>query len=306
MSRPRPARAASACTSRSGRLAARTVARAIDERATDPFLLAEERVSLRAFARSLARRDFFLQLGWFFETQRDEPLQARMRRFPFARNHPGFAAWQEGRTGYPLVDAGVRELRATGFMHPHARLVAASFCCFDLGVDWRRGRDVWDRLLTEDEPALANANWQWVAGVGADLAAYPRIYNPTRQARRYDPDALYAQAWIPEVAGLPAAEILDPLARSRRPQLLLPLFDGAHYRSPSSITNPPRARSCAATASLCATPLRPATAGRRAFAAYAVCGESSGQCWSSQSLISGTRTSSPCQAFQPYMTTAIT
>jgi deoxyribodipyrimidine photo-lyase len=215
-----------------GTLAARTVARAIDERATDPFLLAEERVSLRAFARSLARRDFFLQLGWFFETQRDEPLQARMRRFPFARNHPGFAAWQEGRTGYPFVDAGVRELRATGFMHPHARLVAASFCCFDLGVDWRRGRDVWDRLLTEDEPALANANWQWVAGVGADLAAYPRIYNPTRQARRYDPAALYAQAWIPEVGGLPAAEILDPVARNRRPQLLLPLFDGARYPLP--------------------------------------------------------------------------
>jgi deoxyribodipyrimidine photo-lyase len=224
-----------------GTLAARTVIRALDERAADPFLLAEERVSLRAFAASLARRDFFLQLGWFFETQRDEPLQARMRRFPFARNHPEFGAWLEGRTGYPFVDAGMRELRATGFMHPHARLVAASFCCFDLGVDWRRGRDAWDRWLTEDEPLLANANWQWVAGVGADLAAYPRIYNPTRQARRYDPEARYAQTWIPEVAGLPAAEVLEPEARRRRPQLMLPLFDGARYPLPS-VAHEPAAR----------------------------------------------------------------
>ncbi len=215
-----------------GTLAARSVVRLIDERAGDPFLLAEERVSLRAFARSIARRDFFLQLSWFFEGDRDEPLQVKMRDFPFARSHPAFAAWLDGRTGYPFVDAGMRQLRATGWLHPHARLVAASFCCFDLGVDWRRGRDAWDRWLVEDDPALANGNWQWVAGVGADLAAYPRIYNPTRQARRFDPEARYAREWIPEVAGLPAPEILEPQARRRRPQLMLPMFDGAAYPAP--------------------------------------------------------------------------
>ena len=141
----------------------------------DAFLLAEERASLRMLVRALAQRDFFLQLAWFFEGARDEPLQAKMLAFPFARRHPLLGAWREGRTGYPLVDAGMRQLRASGWMHPRARQIAASFLCFDLAVDWRVGRDEWDRHLVEDEPALATGNWQWIAAVGADLAQFPRI-----------------------------------------------------------------------------------------------------------------------------------
>lgn len=215
-----------------GTIAARTVLHAVDERAADPFLLSEERVSLRAFARSIARRDFFLQLAWFYERDRDAPLQLRLRKFPFARSHAALDAWLEGRTGFPLVDAGMRQLRATGWMHPHARLVAASFLCFDLGVDWRVGRDAWDRLLVEDDPALADGNWQWVAGVGADLAAYPRIYNPQRQARRFDPEATYLREWIPELEGLPVSDVLEPDAGARRPQLMLPIWGGAAYPAP--------------------------------------------------------------------------
>jgi deoxyribodipyrimidine photo-lyase len=214
-----------------GTIAARTVLRRVDERAADPFLLAEERLALRAFARSLARRDFFLQLSWFFE-QDDAALQPKMRGFTFGRSHPALDAWIEGRTGYPLVDAGMRQLRATGWMHPLARLVAASFLCFDLGVDWRVGRDAWDRWLVEDDPALATCNWQWIAGVGADLAAYPRIYNPQKQARRFDPDAAYVREWLPELAGLPASDVFEPVARGSRPQLMLPLFDGNAYSAP--------------------------------------------------------------------------
>jgi deoxyribodipyrimidine photo-lyase len=214
-----------------GTIAARTVLRRVDERAADPFLLAEERLALRAFARSLARRDFFLQLSWFFEND-GAALQAKMRGFTFARSHPALDAWLEGRTGYPLVDAGMRQLRATGWMHPHVRLVAASFLCFDLGVDWRVGRDAWDRLLVEDDPALANGNWQWIAGVGADLAAFPRIYNPQKQARRFDPAAAYVREWLPELRGLPAADVLETGPRVARPQLTLPLFDGEAYPAP--------------------------------------------------------------------------
>ena len=126
-----------------------------------------------------------------------------MRGFAFARTHPSLDAWRSGRTGYPLVDAGIRELRATGWMHPRVRAIAASFLCFDLGVDWRVGRDEWDRYLIEDDPALAAGNWQWIAGVGADLAAYPRIYNPLKQARRFDPSAHVRPALDPR-AGRPA------------------------------------------------------------------------------------------------------
>jgi deoxyribodipyrimidine photo-lyase len=206
-----------------GTIAARTVLARIDARLRDAFLLTEERLALRAFARALTRRDFFLQLAWFFEERPDEPLQARMRGFPWRASHPHFAAWCEGRTGYPLVDAGMRELRATGWMHPRARLAAASFACFDLGLDWRVGRDAWERMLAEDEPACASGNWQWIAGIGADLAQFPRIYNPRKQLRAYDPRGVYVRRWIPELANVADAELFGPVP-SGRPQLALPLF----------------------------------------------------------------------------------
>jgi deoxyribodipyrimidine photo-lyase len=215
-----------------GTIAARTVVRAACERHADPFLLAEERASLSLFLKALAQRDFFLQLAWYTESLAEEPLQAKMRGFAFARTHPRLDAWREGRTGFPLVDAGVRELHATGWMHPRVRSIAASFLCFDLGVDWRVGRDEWDRHLVEDDPALAACNWQWVAAVGADLAAYPRIYNPAKQARRFDPRAQYIRRWIPELAGLPDVAILDPQAGRAERQIQLPLFVERGYPEP--------------------------------------------------------------------------
>jgi len=214
-----------------GTLAARTVRASIAARARDSFLLVEERLSLRAFERALAQRDFFLQLAWFFEDALDAPLQRRMRGFPGAADHPALAAWREGRTGYPFVDAGLRQLAATGWMHPRARLVAASFLCFDLGVDWRVGRDAWDRELEEYDPALAAGNWQWVAGLGADLAQFPRIYNPRKQARAFDPIGTYARRWIAELADRPAAAGAGEPA-ANRPQLALPLFGDRAYPAP--------------------------------------------------------------------------
>jgi deoxyribodipyrimidine photo-lyase len=215
-----------------GTLAGREVVRAACERAADPFLLVEERTSLKLFLRSLALRDFFLQLAWYNESLAEEPLQAKMRGFEFARSHPHLDAWRSGRTGFPLVDAGVRELRATGWMHPRLRAIAASFLCFDLGVDWRVGRDEWDRYLIEDDAALATGNWQWIAAVGADLAAYPRIYNPLKQARRFDPTGAYVRRWIPELAGAPDVAILDPFMARHERQLGLPLFGQHGYPSP--------------------------------------------------------------------------
>jgi deoxyribodipyrimidine photo-lyase len=215
-----------------GTLAAREIVRATCRRAGDPFLLVEERTSLKLFLRALAQRDFFLQLAWYNESLAEEPLQAKMRAFTFARTHPHLDAWRSGRTGYPLIDAGIRELRATGWMHPRVRAIAASFLCFDLGVDWRVGRDEWDHYLTEDDPALGAGNWQWVAGVGADLAAYPRIYNPLKQARRFDPAGHYVRRWIPELAGLPDAALLESEAARQEQQLRLPLFGRHSYPAP--------------------------------------------------------------------------
>ncbi|HLI97939.1 MAG TPA: deoxyribodipyrimidine photo-lyase [Candidatus Baltobacteraceae bacterium] len=212
-----------------GTIAARTIVREARKRLDDPFLLAEERNSLKLFLRSIALRDFFLQLSWYHPRTDREPLQEKMREFPFARTHHALDAWRAGRTGYPIVDAGIRQLHETGWMHPRVRSIAASFLCFDLGVDWRAGVEEWDRHLIEDDPALAIGNWQWVAGVGADLAAYPRIYNPQKQARRFDPSGVYARRWIQELSHLPAGA---GLMRVSTAQIELPLYSGEPYPAP--------------------------------------------------------------------------
>ena len=208
-----------------GTIAARTVVRETKDRAEDPFLLAEERGSLRRFLRSLAQRDFFLQLSWYQPQMQSEPLQSKMRAFPFQTTHEYLEAWKAGRTGFPIVDAGVRQLHAMGWMHPHVRSIAASFLCFDLEVDWRVGFEEWDRYLIEDELALAAGNWQWVAGIGADLAAYPRIYNPVKGARRFDPEGAYARAWIEELAQ-------GMVPQTPQSQPALPLFGKNGYPPP--------------------------------------------------------------------------
>jgi deoxyribodipyrimidine photo-lyase len=212
-----------------GTISARTVVKATRERLNDPFLLSEERLSLRAFLRALAHRDFFLQLSWFHPRTKDEPLQEKMRGFSFARSHPALDAWRGGKTGFPLVDAAIRQLHESGWIHPHARAVAASFLCFDLGVDWRVGRDEWNRWLVEDDPAIATGNWQWIAGVGADMAQYPRIYNPERQRRRYDPDGAYVRRWVRELENRPMA--IWP-SDGTSAQLALDLFPSDSYPPP--------------------------------------------------------------------------
>lgn len=210
-----------------GTVAARTAMRRTQERSRDPFLLMEERASLRLFLRSLAMRDFFLQLAWYHRVD-DEPLQEKMRGFRFATSHPALDAWRAGETGYPLVDAGIRQLHATGWMHPHVRAVAASFLCFDLGVDWRVGRDEWARYATDDEPVVATGNWQWIAGIGADMAQYPRIYNPEKQRRRFDPHGAYVRQWVEELANAPNLAA----SKASRAQIELPLFAGSVYPVP--------------------------------------------------------------------------
>jgi deoxyribodipyrimidine photo-lyase len=215
-----------------GVVAARSIVAAVRNRRADRLLLTEERISIDLFLRALAQRDFFLQLGYFYEAADDSPLQDKMRRFSFARSHPALDAWRAGKTGFPLIDAGIRQLRATGWMHPRVRAIAASFLCFDLGVDWRVGRDEWDRWLVEDEPALATGNWQWIAGVGADLAAYPRIYNPRTQSRRCDPNGRYIRRWIPELASRSDRALFEPGLEAHRPQLTLSLFGSDGYPQP--------------------------------------------------------------------------
>ena len=126
-------------------------------------------------------------------------------------------AWQRGRTGYPIVDAGMRQLWATGWMHNRVRMIVASFLTKHLLIDWREGEAwFWDTLVDAD-PANNPASWQWVAGSGADAAPYFRIFNPTLQGERFDPDGAYVRQWVPELADLPPSVIHKPWASPARP-----------------------------------------------------------------------------------------
>lgn len=128
------------------------------------------------------------------------------------------AAWAEGRTGYPLVDAGMRQLVATGWMHNRARLVTASFLVKDLGLDWRRGESVYLEHLLDADVQQNTGNWQWVAGVGTDAAPYFRIFNPVLQSKRFDPNGSYIRRWVPELAGVPDEHIHEPWRALKPPR----------------------------------------------------------------------------------------
>lgn len=140
-------------------------------------------------------------------------------------------AWRNGRTGFPFVDAGMRQLAATGWMHNRARLVTASFLVKDAGVDWRRGESVFLEHLLDADTQQNNGNWQWVAGVGTDAAPYFRVFNPTLQAKKFDPDGAYVRRWVPELAHLPDDMIHEPWRSVDRPQdYPPPMLDHAEAR----------------------------------------------------------------------------
>jgi deoxyribodipyrimidine photo-lyase len=122
----------------------------------------------------------------------------------------GFAAWCEGRTGYPIVDAGMRQLRATGWMHNRVRMIAASFLTKDLLVDWREGERFFFAHLVDGDPASNNGGWQWTASTGTDAQPWFRIFNPVSQGRRFDPEGAYVRRWVPELRDVPLASLHAP------------------------------------------------------------------------------------------------
>jgi deoxyribodipyrimidine photo-lyase len=168
------------------------------------------RTSGAAFLRELGWREFAHHLLHHFPRTTDAPLDERFARFEWARDDAALEAWRRGRTGYPLVDAGMRELWATGWMHNRVRMLVASLLTKNLRQPWLEGaRWFWDTLVDAD---LANntLGWQWTTGCGADAAPYFRIFNPVLQAERYDPQRAYLRRWLPELARLPDAWIHRP------------------------------------------------------------------------------------------------
>lgn len=162
------------------------------------------------YLSELAWREFNYHLLWHFPELPDEPFQPRFARFKWTKSPTNMRRWQRGLTGYPMVDAGMRQLWNMGWMHNRVRLITGSFLVKDLLLPWQDGAAwFWDCLVDAD---LANnsANWQWVAGCGADAAPYFRIFNPVTQSRKFDPDGDYIRRWVPELAKLPKRYIHEP------------------------------------------------------------------------------------------------
>ncbi|MGI9402325.1 MAG: cryptochrome/photolyase family protein [Rhizobiaceae bacterium] len=162
------------------------------------------------FLKELVWREFSYHLLYHFPSLAAKNFNDKFDEFPWSGDLALFNAWKRGKTGYPLVDAGMRELWHTGYMHNRVRMVAASFLVKHLLVDWRKGeRWFWDTLVDAD-PASNAASWQWVAGSGADAAPYFRIFNPIIQAKKFDPDGTYVKKWVPELSGLPDRHVHEP------------------------------------------------------------------------------------------------
>lgn len=157
-----------------------------------------------SFLRQLAWREFSAHLLHHFPDMASTPLQARFSAFPWNDDEHLLDAWKQGETGYPLVDAGMRQLAATGWMHNRARLACGSFLAKHLLIPWQRGLAWFEESLYDHDPATNAFNWQWVAGSGADAAPYFRILSPIRQGERFDPQGEYVRAWVPELQAVPA------------------------------------------------------------------------------------------------------
>jgi len=162
------------------------------------------------FLAELGWREFCYRLLFHYPDLATRNLQSSFNRFPWREDAAGLRVWQRGRTGYPIVDAAMRNLWQTGTMPNRLRMVVASFLSKHLLIDWRAGEAwFWDTLVDAD-PASNPANWQWVAGSGMDAAPYFRIFNPVRQGERFDPAGAYVSRFVPELANVPCAEIHKP------------------------------------------------------------------------------------------------
>jgi deoxyribodipyrimidine photo-lyase len=203
------------------------------------------------YLRQLAWREFSAHVLHANPDLDRTPLRARFSSMPWIDDPDGLERWRRGMTGYPLVDAGMRQLAATGWMHNRVRLVAASFLVKDLLISWTQGEEHFSRTLIDADTAQNAFNWQWVAGSGADAAPYFRIFNPSLQGKRFDSKGAYVRRWVPELAALPDRWIHEPWkAPEFERELARSAVDGEAYPAPMIEHAEARERALASYASL--------------------------------------------------------
>jgi deoxyribodipyrimidine photolyase len=173
---------------------------------------AVERKSIHTYINELIWREFYMQILWHFPEVLEHEFNPKWRPLRWSEPGKDFQRWCDGETGFPIVDAGMRELNQTGCMHNRARMITAMFLTKDLHIDWRAGERYFMQRLVDGEIASNNGGWQWSARTGADAAPYFRIQNPWSQTQRFDPEGKYIKQWVPELRDVDAARFMVPPA----------------------------------------------------------------------------------------------
>lgn len=170
----------------------------------------ESRKGAETFLNELIWREFYISILAHFPGARKGNFREKYDQIAWDNDREAFNAWKEGRTGFPIVDAAMRQLVGMGWMHNRSRMITASFLVKDLLVDWRWGEQFFMQHLVDGDPASNNGGWQWTAGTGTDAAPYFRIFNPILQGKKFDPDGRYIRHWLPELAEVPNKYIHEP------------------------------------------------------------------------------------------------
>lgn len=168
------------------------------------------RKGAETWLNELIWREFYVSILYHFPFVLDRSFRPEYQNISWVNNEQDFQAWCEGRTGYPIIDAAMRQLVKTGWMHNRARMVVASFLVKDLLIDWRWGEKWFMQQLIDGDPASNNGGWQWTAGTGTDSAPYFRVFNPVLQSKKFDPKGKYIRNWVPELASIPGNYIHEP------------------------------------------------------------------------------------------------
>jgi deoxyribodipyrimidine photo-lyase len=188
--------------------------------------------SADVYRKELAWREFYADVLFAQPRTAREYLRPEFARMQYDEPGAQLDAWREGRTGYPIVDAGMRQLRATGWMHNRVRMIVASFLVKDLHVEWQHGARHFMAHLVDGDLASNQHGWQWVAGCGTDAAPYFRVFNPTTQGAKFDPDGAYVRRWVPELRDVDPRHVHDPSAAPDGPPegYPAPIVDHAEER----------------------------------------------------------------------------